>query len=90
MGIQLTCLTESLTSSLHGCFVDLLVALDEIHRSSSAVGKGSDCVGALVSSHHNGAMREGFNNDQHLVGSHPKAVGKCFVVECLASLLIDY
>jgi hypothetical protein len=87
LGIHLTCLAKSFASSLQGCFVDLPVALDEVYQSSTTVGKGSDLLGAFFLSHHNGTIREGIYKDYHLVGSHPKAIGKCFVVECLASLL---
>jgi hypothetical protein len=72
-----------------GCFVNLPIALDEIYLNSSAVGKGSDLLGALVLSHHNGAMRKGFDKDHHLVGSHPKVIGNFFVIKCFPSLLID-
>jgi hypothetical protein len=89
LGIHPTCLAKSLASSLQGCFVDLPVALDEIYLSSTAVVKSSDLLGALGPSHCNGATREGSNKDHRLVGSHPKATGKCLVVKCLASLLID-
>jgi hypothetical protein len=65
------------------------MALDEIYQSFTAVGKGSDLLGALVQSHRSGATREGFNKDHRLVSSHPKSNGKCLVIECLASLLID-
>jgi hypothetical protein len=46
-GIHLTCLAKSLVNSLQCCFVNLPVALDEIYRSSTVVGKGSDLLGAL-------------------------------------------
>jgi hypothetical protein len=76
LGIHLTCLAKSLASSLQGCFIDLPVALDEIYQSSTAVGKRSDLLVALVPSHCNGATKECFSKDHHLVGSHPKAFGK--------------
>ncbi len=89
LGTLLTCLAKSLSSSLQGCFVDLSIALDEIYWSFTAVGKGSDLLGALVPSNCNGAAREGFNKNQRLFGCHPKAIGKYFVTKFLASLLID-
>ncbi len=89
LGVRLTGLAESLASSLQGCFVDLSVALGEAYRSSSAVDKGSDMLDALDQSYHDGTTREGFNEHHRLVSSHPKAVGKCFVVKCLTSLLVD-
>ncbi len=88
-GIHLTCLAKSLASNLQGCFIDLPVALNEIYLSSTAVGKGSDFLGALVPSHCSGAMRDCFDEDHRLVSSHPKTASKSFVVKCLASLLID-
>ncbi len=39
-GIELTCLAKFLASNLKGHFIYLSVALDEIYRSSIAVGKG--------------------------------------------------
>ncbi len=72
-----------------GCFVDLPIALDETYRSSTTVGKGSDLLGTLVPSNCNGTARECFIKDHRLVSSHPKTISKCFVVKCLASLLID-
>ncbi len=81
--------TLSLASNLQGCFVDLPIALDEINRSSTAVGKGSDLLCALVPSHCSGATRDCFNKDHRLVSSHPVTASKSFVVKCLASLLID-
>jgi hypothetical protein len=53
------------------------------------VGKGSDMLGAFVPSHHDDGTREGLDKNHQLVGNHPKVVGKCFVIECLVSLLID-
>jgi hypothetical protein len=88
-GIHLTCLAKSLASNLQGRFVDLPVALDEIYQSSTAFGEDSDLLCALVSSNCNGVTRDCFNNDHHLVSSHPNTARKSFVVECLASLLID-
>jgi hypothetical protein len=55
-GIRLTCLAKSLATNLQGCFIDLSVALDEIYRTSTAVGNGSDLLCALVPSHCNGAI----------------------------------
>jgi hypothetical protein len=81
-GIHLTsCLAKSLASSFQGYFVDLPVALDEIYRSSTAVGKGSDILGALVPSHCNCGMRECFDKDHRLVSSHPRTVSKSFVIK---------
>ncbi len=88
-GIHLTCLARSLASNLQGNFVDLPVALDEIYRSSTVVGEGSDLLGALIPSNCNGAPRDCFIKDHHLVSSHPKTISKRFVIKCLASLLID-
>ena len=89
LGIHLTCLAESLAISLQGQLVNLPIALDEIYWSSTVVGEGSDLLLALVPSHCSGAMREGIDEDHHLVRSHPKAIVKCLVVKCLTSLLID-
>jgi hypothetical protein len=88
-GIYLTYLAKSLAGNLQGCFNNLPVALNEIYQSSIPVGKGSDLLCGLVSSHCSGAMRDCFNKDHRLVSSHPKTASKSFVVKCLASLLID-
>ncbi len=84
--IRLTCLAKSLASNLQDHFIDLPVALDEIYLSST---EDSDLFCALVPSHCNGATRDCFDKDHHLVSSHPKTARKSFVLKCLASLLID-
>jgi hypothetical protein len=55
--------------------------------TSSAAGNHGVLPCALISAHGSGTIVESFNKDDGLVGGHGKAIGKCLIVECFASLL---
>jgi hypothetical protein len=66
--------------SLQGRFINLAVLLDDVNSLAWAVCEGGDLLGTCVLSHPGGATSEGFDKHHHLVGSHPKTIGKCLVI----------
>jgi hypothetical protein len=78
---------KSLTCSFESGLVDLAVAFNDVDLMSNAVGKRGVLLCALIPAHGRGTMVESLNKDDGLVGGHGKAIGKCLIVECFASLL---
>jgi hypothetical protein len=87
LGVRFPRLAKSLTGSHESGLVNLVVALDDVNLTSSAVGERGDLPRALVSAHRSSAMVEGLNKGDGLVGGYGKAIIKCLVVECFAPLL---
>ena len=48
-----------------------------------------DLLGALVSSHRSGAIKESLGDHNGLVGCHDKAIGKCLVAERCDAFLMN-
>ncbi len=87
--VRLPRLAETLTASLEGGLIDLAVAFDDINGLAVSIVVGGDLHGASVPSHCSSTMGEGFHEDHHLAWGHPKTLSESFVLECLASLLVD-
>jgi hypothetical protein len=87
--INFSCLAELLTCSFERGLVDLAVIFDDGNGFSITISEGCDLFGSLGLAHHIGVALEGLNKDDSLVGNHVKPIGKCFVVKCFASLIVD-
>ena len=89
LGINFSCLAELLTCSFEYGLIDLAVIFDDVDGFSITTCEGRDLLGSLGLAHCGGVVLEGLNKDDSLVGNHVKPIGKCFVVECFASLIVD-
>ncbi len=88
-GVSLSRLAESFKRSLEGGHVDLAIVLDDVDVDAISIGELSDLLGSLGPAHLVGFALEGLDEDDSLVGCHVEAIGKCFIVECVAPLIVD-
>jgi hypothetical protein len=87
--IHFCCLAESLTCSFERGLINLEIIFDDVNGFSITISEGLDLLGSLGPAHCVGVVPEGLDKDNSLIGNHVKPIGKCFVVECLASLIVD-
>jgi hypothetical protein len=87
--INFSCLAELLTCNFERGLINLAVIFDDVNGFSITISEGCDLLGSLGPAHHVGVALEGLAKDDSLVGNHVKPIGKCFVFECFASLIID-
>ncbi len=87
--INFSCLAELLTCSFEHGLVDLAVIFDDVDGFSITISEGCDLLGFFGPAHHVSVVREGLNKDDSLVGDHVESIGKCFVVKCRTSVIVD-
>ena len=87
--INFSCLAELLTYSFERGLVNLAVIFDDVNGFSITISEGCDLFGSLGPAHHVGVVLEGLNKDDSLVGDHVESIGKCLVVECCTSVIVD-
>ena len=87
--INFSCLAELLTCSFEHGLIDLAIILDDVNGFSITISEGWDLFGPLGLAHHVGMVLEGLDEDDSLVGNHVKPIGKCFVVKCRTSVIVD-
>ncbi len=87
--INFSYLAKLLTCSLEHDLVDLAITLDDVNRFSATIGEGRDLLGSLGPAHQVSVALEGLEKDNSLAGSHGKSVGKCLVIQCSTSMIVD-
>ncbi len=87
--INFSCFTELLTCSFERGLVNLAIIFDDVDGFSITISEGRDLLGSLGPTHRVSVTLEGLNEDDSLVGNHIKFIGKCFVVKCLTSGIVD-
>jgi hypothetical protein len=89
LGINFSCLAELLTCSFECGLINLAIIFDDVNGFSITICEGCDLLGSLGPAHCVGVALEGLDKDDSLVGNYIKPTGECFVVKCLASLIVD-